>query len=96
MPAVSRILDDAVRRELRLRLRIGDELRHARLAAGVSQRDVGAALGCSAATISRVERGLIRNVTLVHLTRHASMLGLALRADALPSGCRSGTLASCV
>lgn len=73
MPAVTRIMDEAERRELRLRQRIGDELRQARLAAGVSQREVADALGCSAATVSRIERGLTRKVTLIQLARHAAV-----------------------
>lgn len=86
MPAVLRVLDEAVRRSDQLRRQIGDELRLARIRAGLSQKAVGRAVGCSAATISRVERGLVRDLTLRHLARHAAVVGLALRADVLPTG----------
>lgn len=86
MPAITRILDEAVRREARIRTQLGDELRQARLIAGVSQREVAAAMASSAATISRVERGLVRNLTTRHLARHAAVVGLVLRADVLPAG----------
>lgn len=86
MPAITRILDEAIRREARLRTQLGDELRQARLIAGVSQREVAAAIAASAATISRVERGLVRNLTTGHIARHAAVVGLVLRADVLPAG----------
>lgn len=86
MPAVVRALDEAKRRSDAVRRRIGDELRQARLNAGLTQRVVARPLGCSTATVSRVERGLVRNVTIGHLSRHAAVLGLALRADVLPTG----------
>lgn len=86
MPAITRILDEAVRREARLRAQLGEELRQARLIAGVSQRELAAAIASSAATISRVERGRVRNLTIRHLARHAAVVGLVLRADVLPAG----------
>jgi len=86
MPAVTRILDDAVRREARLRTQLGEELRQARLIAGVSQREVAAGMASSAATISRVEQGRVRGLTIRHLARHAAVVGLVLRADVLPAG----------
>lgn len=86
MPAVLRVLDEANRRTDRIRRAIGDELRQTRHRAGLSQRAIARALGCSAATISRVERGRVRCVTVAHLSRHAAVVGLALRADVLPIG----------
>lgn len=81
-----RVLDEAVRRGDRIRRQLGDDLRNARIQSGLSQRDVARALGCSSATISRVERGLVRRVTVAHLVRHAAVVGLTLRADLLPIG----------
>jgi len=81
-----RTLDEAMRRVARLRRQLGEELRQARFVAGLSQRDVAGALGCSAATISRVERGLVPAITIRHLMRHAAVIGLILRADVLPAG----------
>ena len=86
MPAVMRILDEAMRREAKLRRQLGEELRQARFVAGLSQRDVAAALGCSGATVSRVERGHVRRLSLRHLMRQAAVVGMVLRADVLPAG----------
>ncbi|MEO8245543.1 MAG: helix-turn-helix transcriptional regulator [Chloroflexota bacterium] len=86
MPASVRRLDEANRLGDRLRRELGDELRRARLIAGISQGSVGRALGCSAATISRVERGRVSRLTIRHLARHAAVLGLVLRINMLPLG----------
>lgn len=86
MPAVTRILDEATRLGTRLRRELGEELRRARHAAGLSQRHVARALGVSAATISRVERWLVKDLTVQHLARHAAVVGLALRANMFPVG----------
>lgn len=86
MPAVLRILDEAMRRSDQLQRRLGDELRQGRLAAGLSQAAVARALGCAASTISRVERGLVRGASVEQLMRHAAVVGLVLRADVLPIG----------
>ncbi|MFL5679817.1 MAG: helix-turn-helix domain-containing protein [Chloroflexota bacterium] len=60
MPATERVLDRATARGHRAVQELGVELAIARRAAGVSQRDVGAAAGVAASTVSRVERGLFR------------------------------------
>lgn len=86
MPAVLRALDEAKRRADQLRRQLGDELRQARIRSGLSQRAVAKALGISAATISRVERALVLNLTITHLARHASAVGMVVRADVLPAG----------
>jgi transcriptional regulator with XRE-family HTH domain len=86
MSAVMRVLDEALRREARLRRELGDELRQARFIAGLSQRQVAGALGCSAATISRVEHARVANLTVIHLSRHAAIVGLGLRANVFPFG----------
>jgi transcriptional regulator with XRE-family HTH domain len=86
MPAVVRRVDEAVRRSLAARRQLGEELRLARVAAGLSQAVVGRAIGSSAATISRVERGLVPNLTIDHVTRHAASVGLVLRPALFPIG----------
>lgn len=65
---------------------MGDELRSARIMAGLSQRAVGAAVGCSGATISRVERGLVPDLTVRFAMRHAAVVGLVFRVDLYPAG----------
>lgn len=86
MPATVRALDRALHASIQLRLRIGQELRDARLGAGASQRQVAEALKCSGATVSRVERGLRRNLSVDFLTRHAAVLGLVARINLYPTG----------
>jgi Helix-turn-helix. len=86
MPATVHILNQALRLATQTRLRIGEELRQARLIAGLSQKRVAAALGCSAATISRVERGLVRNLSVEYLSRHAAVVGLVVRVNLFPTG----------
>lgn len=81
-----RLLDEALRRAKRARMQVGDELREARLRAGVGQAAVARALGCSASTISRVERGLVKNVAIEFLTRHAAAVGLVVRVGLFPVG----------
>jgi transcriptional regulator with XRE-family HTH domain len=65
---------------------MGEELRLARITAGLSQRSVAMAIGRSAATISRVERGLVAGLAFDFLMRHAAVVGLVLRANLFPVG----------
>ena len=55
-------------------IRIGLRLRIARQGAGMSQRDAAAAMGCSAQTISLIERGKIRSGS-TRLMRFADIYG---------------------
>lgn len=86
MPAVVRILDQAMRNTDRLRREAGDELHRARVAAGLSQRVVAHALGCSASTISRIERGLVRSLSAEQLVRQGAVVGLVFRGTFYPLG----------
>jgi hypothetical protein len=47
---------------------------------------VGRALRCSAATVSRVERGLVRHLAFEYVQRHAAVVGLVLRVNLFPAG----------
>jgi len=69
----------------RVRLDFGEEVRRARLNAGVRQAAVAQAVGCSPATISRVERGLVE-LTLERAMRHAAAVGLTVRIATYPVG----------
>jgi transcriptional regulator with XRE-family HTH domain len=55
---------------------IGRELHVARITAGMTQRQVAAALHTSTSHVSRVEHGLIRGLTMAQLHRHAAVVGL--------------------
>jgi transcriptional regulator with XRE-family HTH domain len=65
---------------------IGDELREARLRAGLRQRDVAAAIGMSQSKVARIEGGRLETVALLDLARHAGAVGLKLHARMYPAG----------
>jgi len=86
MPTRDRALDLGTIRATRLVATLGDEIRHARRAVGLSQASVGAAAGLSSSRISRIERGDVPTVSLRHLVRIASIVGLDLSARTYPVG----------
>jgi len=66
--------------------KVGEEFREARLAAGLTQRQVGAAAGISHAQVSRIELGRAPNVPFVTLAVIAAVLGLDLPLRTFASG----------
>ena len=86
MPVRTRILDQARQRARNVRREIGAEIRNARGAAGLALRDVGHAIGRSAAWASRVERGLVPGVSMDELVLLAAAVGLKLWVAAYPAG----------
>jgi len=70
----------------RLIAELGQELREARIGAGVSQTAVGRAAGLSHAAISRMERGAAPHVPLRRLAIAASVVGLRLSVRLYPEG----------
>lgn len=79
-----RALDDAVRRARRVLLENGEELREARLAAGLRQADVGRALGWSASKVARIERGVDASLAVLDLARIAAVVGRELSLRLYP------------
>jgi len=78
---------DRGRRQARRRLTlIGDELREARLAAGLTQRTVADAVGVSHTEISRIEHALSPRVPFETLATVGAILGLDLSLRAYPDG----------
>jgi len=65
-------------------MRIGGELRQARIGAGLSIDQVAAALSVSNAQVSRIERALAPGVPFVTLSRFASVVGLDLITKLYP------------
>jgi transcriptional regulator with XRE-family HTH domain len=65
---------------------IGEEFREARLRAGLTQRQVGAAVGISHTEVSRIELGKATRVPYETLVMLATVLGLDLPLRAYPSG----------
>jgi transcriptional regulator with XRE-family HTH domain len=67
------------------RTTVGRELREARVAAGLSQREVGTAVGMSHSQVSRIELGGLANVTVEQLSRLAISVGLEVSVRLYPA-----------
>jgi transcriptional regulator with XRE-family HTH domain len=81
-----RAIDRATRRARAIQSSLGLEIRAARLAAGLSQREVGRAASMDHALVGRVERGQHPNVPLAQLHRLAAAVGLDLGVRTFPHG----------
>jgi transcriptional regulator with XRE-family HTH domain len=80
-------LSDRGRRLARRSLQvIGEELREARLRPGLTQRQVGAAVGISHTEVGRIELGKAPRVPFETLVMLAAVLGLDLPLRVYPSG----------
>lgn len=58
----------------------------ARVGHGLTQGSVGGATGMSRAEVSRIERGQVRTVSILHMARLLSVVGLELSARSYPTG----------
>ncbi len=65
---------------------LGRELHQARIQHGLSQEIVGRAAGMSDTEVGRIERGLIRHVSVVNLSRLLGVVGLEVSVRAFPTG----------
>lgn len=86
MPSRERIVDRGTRRGTEMVSSLGRELRQARVEHGLSQESVGQAAGLSDTEVGRIERGQIRSVSIIQLSRLLSVVGLELSARAYPAG----------
>jgi transcriptional regulator with XRE-family HTH domain len=86
MPVTDRIVDAANRRGRQLGLVIGREIRDARRMAGVSQDQLGAAIGISGSEVGRVERGEAPWLTIHGASRILRAVGLDLWVKTYPVG----------
>jgi transcriptional regulator with XRE-family HTH domain len=86
MPNRVRLVHEASIAGRRLQAELGADLREARLARGLRQRDVARATGFSDARISRVERGRLEGLAVAELARHGAAVGLRLHARFYPTG----------
>jgi len=86
MPSRERIVDRGTRRGTALVLELGREIRTARVEHGLSQESVGRAVGLSDTEVGRIERGVIRTVSIIQIARLLAAVGLELSARAYPSG----------
>jgi transcriptional regulator with XRE-family HTH domain len=65
---------------------LGDDLREARLRAGLRQVDVALAVGTSDTRVGVIEAGKLTSVPLLDVARHAAAVGLRLHARFYPAG----------
>lgn len=79
MGTVDRARERGMRFARRDRIQVGHEVRVARIAAGLSQRELARMSGVSHAAIGRLERLDVRRITIDRLAVIASVLGLELR-----------------
>lgn len=86
MPTKERLAAIGTTRGRWLIRQFADELRAARLAAGLSQGMVASAVGLSQRTISRYEAGEPPHPDLLQAARVAAIVGLELRLQAFPLG----------
>ena len=80
-----RILSAARSRARGVRIELGASIRHARLAAGLPQRQVGRAIDRSASWVSRVERGMVGTVRLDDLIVLGAAVGLKVWMTTFPA-----------
>ena len=81
-----RRLDRARRQVARALLAVGDDLREARLQAGLTQHQLGAAVGLSDSEVSRIEHGQALHVPYETLVLIAAVLGLDIPLRTFPAG----------
>ena len=86
MPTRETPIQRAARRSMSLLRRVGEELRVARVASGMSTRQVAAHSGTSHTQVLRIERGLAPHVDMEVLARLAAVLGSDLSMGIHPVG----------
>jgi transcriptional regulator with XRE-family HTH domain len=67
-------------------IRVGTEIRDARVMAGLSLAEVGTAVGLSPSQVSRIERARAPTVTVGQFGRIGAVVGLDVRLRAYPGG----------
>jgi transcriptional regulator with XRE-family HTH domain len=86
MPSIERPYDRGSRRAINALAELGNEFRTARLALGLSQREVAHAARIDRADYSRIEAGKLVRVSLIVTYRIGAVLGLDVAATAFPGG----------
>lgn len=84
MPTRERPQDRGRRLATLDRLKIGGEIRSARLASGRSVDSIAALVGMSSSQVGRIERGVVPTASLDQLARIGAAVGLDIRTHAYP------------
>jgi ribosome-binding protein aMBF1 (putative translation factor) len=84
MTVAQRAEYDRAYAEARLAAEVGERIREAREAAGLSQRELARRMGTSQAAIGRLEAGRV-GATLTTLQRVATALGLEVNVELRPT-----------
>lgn len=84
--ALSRPSEVGSTRARRLAVAAGREIRDARLDRDLSLRAVSRSVGLSESQVSRIERGLVRHVSVWDLARLHAVVGLELSLRSFPAG----------
>lgn len=88
MASNERILYRATRRGESTLKRLGEEFRHARLEADMSQQAIGRIVHMSGSKVSRLEAGSLASLSVVDAARVSTALGLDLAVRTYPGGRR--------
>ena len=86
MATRERPIDRGTRIGRRLLREVGGEVREVRIGTGLSQDDVGDALGMSHSKVGRIERAALEAVSLMDLARLSAVLGMDLSVRVFPAG----------
>lgn len=86
MAATDRPVDRGRRQGRATLIKLGDEIRRARTAAGLSQREVGRVAGVAHSTVGRIERSRYPAADLPMLAVVSAVVGLELRVATYPAG----------
>lgn len=86
MGSRERPIDVGAARAREILARLPAEARSVRLASGLSQEDISAALGISRSQYSRIERGQSTDLSIPMATRLFAVLGYELSVKAYPAG----------
>jgi transcriptional regulator with XRE-family HTH domain len=86
MPFRDRPADRGRRRSRSAVRRVADDARLARIEAGLSQAEIGRAIGTSHARVGRFERGEVANPSVDFLGAYCAVVGLDLTIRVFPAG----------
>src|SRR3989337_3237029 len=86
MATRERPIDRGTRIGPRLLREVGGEVREVRIGTGLSQDDVGDALGMSHSKVGRIERAEHEAVSLMDLAQLSAVLGMDLSVRVFPAG----------